>query len=79
MRTREINAWEHQMAEQISTGRERDKRKKDRKVCRVCGKWFEATKGMKIRYEIMHKATREERDNCSKCWEELRMEHEDQP
>ena len=71
-REKEINQWEHQMAEKRSTRRERDKKKEDSKVCRECGKWFETTKGMKIHYGRMHKANREERDNCSKCGEEFK-------
>ena len=71
-REKEINQWEHQMAEKKSTRKERNKQKKDRSVCRKCGKRFETTKGMKIHYGIMHRADREERDNCSKCGEEFK-------
>ena len=33
---------------------------------------FEATKGMKIDCGRMRKGNREEKDCCSKCWEEFR-------
>ena len=71
-REKEINQWEHQMAEKITTRKERNKIKEDRTVCRKCGKRFETTKGMKIHYGRMHKADREERDNFSKCREEFK-------
>ena len=71
-REKEINQWEHQMAEKKSTRKERNKQKKDSRVCRKCGKRFETTKGVKIHYGRMHKADREERDNCSKCGEEFK-------
>ena len=70
-RENEINQWEHQMAEKKSNRKERNKQKKDTRVCGKCGKRFETTKGMKIHYGRMHKADREERDNCSKCGEEF--------
>ena len=42
-REKEINQWEHQMAEKKSSRNERNKTKEDRKVCRKCGKRFETT------------------------------------
>ena len=71
-REKEINQWEHTMAKTRSTRRGRDRKKEDRKVCRESGKRFETTKGMKIRYGRMHKANREERDNCNKFGEKFR-------
>ena len=71
-REKEINQWEHQMAEKKSTRKERNKQKKDSRICRKCGKRFQTTKGMKINYGRMHMADREQRDNCSKSGEEFK-------
>ena len=71
-REKEINQWEHQMAEKKSTRKELHRKKEDRKVGRKCGKRFETTKGMKIHYGRMHKTDRDEIDNCTKCGEKIK-------